>query len=327
MFDNSAPIWNFLNHLGYPQLPWSVLKSEEVAGSKALIEVFPALSLLGLAPAFFERGRAARYNPSNSKTFDLGDWISVCRFVEEYAVEHRIGVMKSWARKAATIASPAKADQDQLDSAICAICGFHWLTYGVYRNTVIGDTSSGYMVVATTADTHNILFRAAQRLTLPINTSWESVEQRPPIGTTVETSGHHRPPTSLKPEISPETGKFPSLKQQSGANIDQKRVENILLDLGTVEETITYSKLARMFGLTWSARVRSNLIRTLTRLAEQYQAAGAPPLSALVVNRNDRLPGQGLNRFLGLPADATLTQRRQAHDKLLAAIFKYCAQR
>ena len=184
MFDNSAPIWNFLNHLGYPQLPWSVLKSEEVAGSKALIEVFPALSLLGLAPAFFERGRAARYNPSNSKTFDLGDWISVCRFVEEYAVEHRIGVMKSWARKAATIASPAKADQDQLDSAICAICGFHWLTYGVYRNTVIGDTSSGYMVVATTADTHNILFRAAQRLTLPINTSWESVEQRPPIGTT-----------------------------------------------------------------------------------------------------------------------------------------------
>ena len=73
MFDDSAPIWGFLDQLGYPQLPWSVLEPKGVADSKALVEVFPALSLLGLVPALFDRGLAARYNPSNRKKFDLGD--------------------------------------------------------------------------------------------------------------------------------------------------------------------------------------------------------------------------------------------------------------
>ncbi len=52
MFDESASIWRFLDQLGYPQLPWSVLESKDAAGSKALIEVFPALSLLSLVPEF-----------------------------------------------------------------------------------------------------------------------------------------------------------------------------------------------------------------------------------------------------------------------------------
>ena len=82
-----------------------------------------------------------------------------------------------------------------------------------------------------------------------------------------------------------------------------------------------------MFGLTWNARVKSSLLRTLTDLAEQYQTAGAPPISALVVNRKEDLPGQGFNRFLGLPPDATIAQRREAYDKVLEATFKYCAKR
>ncbi len=106
--------------------------------------------------------------------------------------------------------------------------------------------------------------------------------------------------------------------------MDQNRVENFLLDLGTAGATITYGEFVRKLGLTWSAQIRSNLIRTLTRLAEQYQTAGIPPLSALVVNRQEGLPGKGFNRFLGLPANATLTQKRQANDKLLVAIFNHC---
>ena len=327
MFDDSAPIWGFLDQLGYPQLPWTVLEPKGVAGSKTLIEVFPALSLLGLVPALFDRGVAARYNPSNRKTFDLGDWMSVCRFVEDYAITHRIGEMKSWARKAASNAAPIKADQDRLDSVICAICGFHWLTYGVERNTVIGDTSSGYMVIATTADTHGILSRKARRLPLSINVPWGSVERPPPRRSSVEPSGHHRPPMSPRPKIPPQTNESPLPTQQSGADIDQDRVENVLLDLGAAGKTITYGELARKFDLAWSARVRSSLLRTLTDLSEQYQTAGAPPISVLVVNRKEGLPGKGFNRFLGLPADATIAQRREAYDKVLEATFKYCAKR
>ena len=104
-------------------------------------------------------------------------------------------------------------------------------------------------------------------------------------------------------------------------------MKNVLLDLGTAGKTITYGELARMFGLAWNARVRSSLLRTLTDLSKQYQTTGAPPISALVVNRKEGLPGQGFNRFLGLPADATLAQRREAYDKVLKATFEYCAKR
>ena len=297
MFDDSAPIWGFLDQLRYPQLPWSVLKPKGVAGSKALVEV-PALSLLGLVPALFDRGLAARYNPSNRKTFDLNDWMSVCRFVEDYAITHRIGEMESWAREVVSNAAPTKADQDRLDSVICAICGFHWLTYGVERNTVIGDTSSGYMVIATTADTHDVLSRKARQLTLSINVPWGSVERPPPRRSSVESSGHHRPSMSQRPKIPPQTSQSPSPAQQSGEDIDQDRVINVLLDLGAARKTITYGELARMFDLAWNARVKSMLLRTLTDLSEQYQTAGAPPISALVVNRKEDLPGQGFNRFL-----------------------------
>jgi predicted RNase H-like nuclease len=40
-----------------------------------------------------------------------------------------------------------KAVEDQLDSLICAYVAAHWWYWGLERNWVLGDTTTGYIVV------------------------------------------------------------------------------------------------------------------------------------------------------------------------------------
>ncbi|HEY9734898.1 MAG TPA: hypothetical protein V6D06_01405, partial [Trichocoleus sp.] len=45
-----------------------------------------------------------------------------------------------------------KAVEDQLDSLICAYAAAHWWVWGTERNWVLGDRTSGYIVVPAPID-------------------------------------------------------------------------------------------------------------------------------------------------------------------------------
>jgi predicted RNase H-like nuclease len=71
MFCDASPIWPFLAALGATEAP------EECRAAGAglfIVEVFPALALPSIGPAFFGRLAAPRYNPARGKTFKLDDW-------------------------------------------------------------------------------------------------------------------------------------------------------------------------------------------------------------------------------------------------------------
>lgn len=142
IFGDEAPFWRFKRALGALEDPE---RSRRCESGLFLIEVFPALALPALNPGFYGRLKGPKYNPIN-KRFRLQDWQSVAQTVRRYAQAEKLEAMEVWAREAELDESPNKADQDRLDSALCAIIGYHWLTKPRAESVMIGDLASGYMI-------------------------------------------------------------------------------------------------------------------------------------------------------------------------------------
>lgn len=70
MFCPASPIWGFLDALGAREAPE---EARTATSGLYLMEVFPALALPALAPEFFGRLMAPRYNPGRRKTFSRTD--------------------------------------------------------------------------------------------------------------------------------------------------------------------------------------------------------------------------------------------------------------
>lgn len=71
LFGRGAPITRFLPHLGAVEDPERARAADR---GLHLMEVFPALALASLKPAFFGLRKGPRYNPARRKTFRMGDW-------------------------------------------------------------------------------------------------------------------------------------------------------------------------------------------------------------------------------------------------------------
>jgi predicted RNase H-like nuclease len=142
LFGDVAPFWRFKEGLRARECPEESRSSDS---GLFLIEVFPALALPALNPTFYARLKGPKYNPANRR-FRLQDWKSVTETVRRYAQITTLEAIEAWAREVGRIGSPRKADQDRLDSVLCALVGYHWRTKPREESIMIGDLRFGYMI-------------------------------------------------------------------------------------------------------------------------------------------------------------------------------------
>ena len=132
--------------------------------------MYPALALTALAPAFMERGYAARYNPKSGR-FSIEDWKLVAGAVRRRAEQLSLDELSEWADQTMLIPKPTKNDQDRLDAAICLIVALQWrFEQDTNRLAVIGDGQTGYMVTPVSERTREILREAAHARSVPVGT-------------------------------------------------------------------------------------------------------------------------------------------------------------
>ncbi|OEO29782.1 DUF429 domain-containing protein [Devosia insulae DS-56] len=160
MFDDAAPVWRFKAELAAVEDPEGARRA---ASGLYLIEVFPALALPSLVPAHCGRKLGAKYNPARRQTFRLDHWSGVLTFVAEFGLAHGIGGLTGWAEAHRSIAVPRKADQDLLDSVLCAIVGHLWLFDKRDRLLMIGDVAAGYMITPAVGEAGHRLIAAARK--------------------------------------------------------------------------------------------------------------------------------------------------------------------
>lgn len=142
LFGDGAPIWRFLAALGFRDDP-AAARAGATGGF--VLEVFPALALLGFAPRFLDAPkRGPRYNPARP-TFSLDAWAEVRAIALREAEALGLAEMAGWCRALDPAVKPRKADQDRVDSVLCLLVAAWWLLRREYC-LMIGDTQRGYIV-------------------------------------------------------------------------------------------------------------------------------------------------------------------------------------
>lgn len=160
MFGDDAPIWGFLQSYGGLCDPVTAVEGRN---GRFVIEVFPAVGNLGLFPRFLKRGKAPKYNPTRRKTFSIEDWRLLCNDIGD--MFDRFGIVhgKETCARFADIISPKKAEQDCVDSMICALHALLWGKKGYEASVVIGDISTGYMVIPASSELARMLKAGATK--------------------------------------------------------------------------------------------------------------------------------------------------------------------
>jgi predicted RNase H-like nuclease len=143
IFDDSAPVWKFLHELNAIDDPERACIDE---AGLFIVEVFPALALPSMNPAFFGRLAAPRYNPNRRRTFNINSWIEVAQTARTVAERLECEVAAAWCSDLTKVESPQKSDQDKLDSIICMLIVACWRLDSRDQLAMIGDLSNGYMI-------------------------------------------------------------------------------------------------------------------------------------------------------------------------------------
>ena len=164
MFDESAPVWSFLRQLAAINDPERARTAE---AGLFIVEVFPALALPSMNPAFFGRLAAPRYNPTRP-TFNCESWIAVAKTVR--TVAQRLGFQEAaaWCSDLKKLERPRKSDQDKLDSIICMLVAASWRLDPRERIAMIGDLSNGYMITPASESVCERLIPAARKRNVPV---------------------------------------------------------------------------------------------------------------------------------------------------------------
>jgi predicted RNase H-like nuclease len=161
MFCDASPIWRFRSALGAEEHPE---RARTAAAGLYLMEVFPALALASLGEGwFFGRKKAPRYNPDRKKTFLMPDWVRVAEAAAREAHELHCDELAEWCRAAGRTAQPRKADQDKLDSALCVLIALRWRLRPREASLLLGDLSTGYMVLPASRDVREYLTNPARK--------------------------------------------------------------------------------------------------------------------------------------------------------------------
>jgi predicted RNase H-like nuclease len=164
MFCDASPIWSFLGALGAAEDPERARSADD---GLYLMEVFPALALASLG--FFGRLAAPRYNPGRRKTFQMHDWVRVADAAAKQADALGRGDLAEWCRSAGKIAQPRKADQDRMDSALCALIAVYWRLRPREESLLLGDLTTGYMVLPASRDVRERLTVAARKCAVAVD--------------------------------------------------------------------------------------------------------------------------------------------------------------
>jgi predicted RNase H-like nuclease len=166
MFCDASPIWRFLAQLQALEDP----EDARVASHGLyLMEVFPALALASLETGFFGRLSAPRYNPGRRKTFKAADWVRVVEAVAREARALGCEELSKWCGDAIEIVRPLKADQDKLDSALCVLIAIRWRFRPREESLLLGDLTSGYMVLPVSGPVRERLSSAARKYSIVLD--------------------------------------------------------------------------------------------------------------------------------------------------------------
>jgi predicted RNase H-like nuclease len=168
MFCAASPIWRFLSDLGALEDPEAARAASD---GLFLIEVFPALALASLRSDFFGRLAAPHYNPARRKTFNLADWTRVAEATAAEADVLGCRELAVWCRGVGALHHPAKADQDKLDAALCALIACWWRCRPREASLLLGDLTSGYMVTPASPAVRARLGSAARKVGVAVDGS------------------------------------------------------------------------------------------------------------------------------------------------------------
>lgn len=164
MFDEAAPVWSFLRALSASQKP----EEARSGAGRYVVEVFPALALAALQPAFLTRLGGPRYNPERRKTFSRASWLAVLDAVEAESSRFGCSPMRDWIADL-RIETVRKEHQDRLDAIICLLVGIRWRFAPRSDSVMIGCTEHGYMVAPVTPAMRERLAAAASLRGVPVD--------------------------------------------------------------------------------------------------------------------------------------------------------------
>jgi predicted RNase H-like nuclease len=143
LFGPAAPITRFLRELSASEDPEIARTTDR---GLHLIEVFPALALASLDPAFFGLRKGPRYNPARRKTFRILDWQAVVQATIRDAQGFGCVPLVSFLEEMRTSEAPKKMHQDRLDAALCLLIAIRWRLGERKQSVAIGDLKNGYIV-------------------------------------------------------------------------------------------------------------------------------------------------------------------------------------
>lgn len=166
MFCDAAPVWPFLAALGAEENPE---RARDADDGLFIMEVFPALALASLGPGFFGRLAGPRYNPGRRKTFRAADWVKVADTAAAQASALGCDELAGWCSAAGALPKPGKADQDMLDAALCTLIALRWRLGPRRDSLLLGDLTSGYMVLPVSQAVRERLTVAAWKYSVAVD--------------------------------------------------------------------------------------------------------------------------------------------------------------
>jgi predicted RNase H-like nuclease len=166
MFCDASPIWHFLTMLETEENPELARKASD---GLYVMEVFPALALASLDTRFFGRLKGPRYNPNRKKTFLISDWSHVAEAATREARALGCDKLAEWCCTAERVTRPRKADQDKLDAALCALIALHWRLRPREASLLLGDLTTGYMVLPASQEVREYLVTPSRRYLVPMD--------------------------------------------------------------------------------------------------------------------------------------------------------------
>lgn len=224
MFGGVAPLWPFLDQISARENP---VAARDLPSGRYMMEVFPALSLPSMIPEIWRRRRAAKYDPTNSRTFQRADWVLVAGGIADLAADLGYRPIAAELSALAHREKPVKADQDKLDALICLMIALIWRFEGRKASMILGDHRTGYMVTPVTQQTKAVLVKAAGKNSLPVDDLW--LEDAPGQTGSAQSVSAKKPTLQYAKSNPPERGGSNEQKQcpECGRVFRGKRWEGI----------------------------------------------------------------------------------------------------
>ena len=166
LFGPRAPVTFFLRKLGAVEDPEMARTADH---GLHLIEVFPALALASLDPAFFGLRKGPRYNPGRRKTFRMEAWRGVVDATMREATNLGCTPLVGWIEEMRANTAPKKEHQDRLDAALCLLIAIRWRLARRDQSVAVGDLKNGYIVAPVSEPVFKRLCEVAAKRGVPID--------------------------------------------------------------------------------------------------------------------------------------------------------------